>query len=125
MTARSGLLTENVFREMTSAMEPAGRGELDPVVQVGKAGITPALVQQTLVQLGTHELHQGSRRQRSAARSQRHRRGAREGDARDPRAGDRPHVPPLQGARAREGGKAKKPKIELPKEKPAKAPSSK
>ena len=30
--------------------------ELDPIVQIGKAGITPALVQQTLTQLRAHEL---------------------------------------------------------------------
>ena len=29
---------------------------LDPVVQIGKSGITPALVQQTKVQLAAHEL---------------------------------------------------------------------
>ncbi len=94
---------------------------LDPVVQIGKAGITPALVQQTLVQLVAHELI----KVRVATEAPLDRKEAAAALAKETHAIlaqviGRTFLLYKAPAPAK-GGKAKKPKIELPKEKPAKA----
>lgn len=97
---------------------------LDPVVQIGKGGITPALVTQTLTQLAAHELI----KVRIATEAPIPRKDAAAQLAADTGAVlaqviGRTFLLYKAPAPAK-GGKAKKPKIELPKSKPTKKPAA-